>query len=183
MKGSYNRENAVTALAALKVFVASLPSSAPRPNPVIPSTVVWPGRFQRVGNFILDGAHNPPGARALLDNLEKQEGFGSFNLVAGFCGDKDVNEILSILAPAFRRGFAVQTNNSRSLSSEETALKMRDAGIDAVPCESVRQALDRADGTPSVVCGSLFLVGEALAELGAYPWGSIRVDAAERMVV
>lgn len=183
LKGSYNRENAVTALAALKVFEAGLPSSAPRLAPGIPSAIIWPGRFQRIGDFVLDGAHNPPGARALVDNLKGVEDFGSFNLVAGFCGDKDVNEVLSILAPAFRRGFAVRTNNPRSLSAEETAAKMRDAGIDAVPCESVRQALGRAGRDPSVVCGSLFLVGEALAELGAYPWGKVRFDAAERLKV
>lgn len=176
LKGAFNRENAVTALAALKVLFAGHP-------PAVPSTVVWPGRFQRVGGIILDGAHNPPGARALAYALKEEESFGRFDLVAGFCGDKDVDEILSILAPAVRRGLAVRTNNPRSLSAEETAAKMRAAGIDAEACASLPEALDRVDRNASVVCGSLFLVGEALAALGAYPWGSVRFDAAERLKV
>jgi len=187
LAGSFNRENAVTAIAALKVlgsFRADLGKGF--------SKVVWPGRFQVVRNFIVDGAHNPPAARALAAALK---GFGkgsTFNLIAGFCGDKDVAEVLSILAPFVKNGYAVRTNNPRSLSSEETAAKMRAAGMDAVACASLKEAIDNAaahderlgradvDVRPSaIICGSLFLAGEALVELGAYPWPATRFDASE----
>ena len=184
--GSFNRENAVTALAALKVLAGNQTIAE---NQTIKqsqikqlSHVVWPGRFQKVGNFIVDGAHNPPAARALAESLETQ-GFGprTLNLVCGFCGDKDVNEVLSILAPFAKKGFAVRTNNPRSLSAEETAAKMRAAGIDAEACGSLADARRKAGGTTTVICGSLFLAGEALVELGAYPWGSVRYDPAEKL--
>ena len=187
LPGAFNRENAVTALAALKVLLGGsrLPSTALDGF----RKVVWPGRFQRVGDFIVDGAHNPPAARALRAALEA-EGFGCkpLVLVCGFCGDKDVGETLSILAPFAKRGYAVKTNNPRSLSAEETAAKMRDAGIDAVVCGSLKEALaealaDSRRTTASeggvLVCGSLFLAGEALVALGAYPWGAPRFDGAE----
>ena len=199
--GSFNRENAVTALAALKVI-------EPSNNRTIEqfSRVIWPGRFQRVGNFIVDGAHNPPAARALREGLEGLGGLGGLehsklrstkppkhlNLVFGACGDKNVGEVLSILAPLVKKGYAVKTNNPRSLSAEETAAKMRDAGIEATACASLKEALAAASGDSKrtttsgatvLVCGSLFLAGEALVELGAYPWGASRFDPAELLRV
>ena len=178
LPGAFNRENAVTALAALKV----LPGNGRLPSMAVDGfrNVIWPGRFHRIGNFIVDGAHNPPAARALRESLEA-EGFrhGALDLVCGFCGDKDVGEVLAILAPLAGRGHAVRTNNPRSLSAEETAAKMRAAGIDASARGSLREAIDRSSDRETLVCGSLFLAGEALVELGAYPWGSPRFDAAE----
>ena len=62
---------------------------------------------------------------------------------------------------------------------------MRAAGIDASPCGSLREAIEHSNNpnTRTVVCGSLFLVGEALVELGAYPWGASRFDPAELLKV
>ena len=181
--GAFNRENAVTALAALKVLFRSGRSLSTAIEGF--RHVLWPGRFQCVGNFIVDGAHNPPAARALRAALEGEDfRHKTLDLICGFCGDKDVGEVLSILAPIVKKGYAVQTNNPRSLSAAETAAKMRAAGIDAVACESLREAVELAgqkmgDGRRALICGSLFLAGEALVELGTYPWGSARFDLSE----
>ena len=184
LAGAFNRENAVTAIAALKVLLA---------KPLSPEVLeglkktVWPGRFQRVGNYIVDGAHNPPAAVALAKTLDEEFPGRRLPLVTGFCGDKDVVQVLRTLAPHVSRGFAVRTNNPRSLSAEETAAKMRDVGIVAEPCGSLEEALSKAGkGTdphvPALVCGSLFLAGEALATLGAYPWGDVsRADPSESL--
>ena len=185
LPGAFNRENAVTALAALKVLFdcGRLPSTAVDGF----RNAVWPGRFQRVGNFIVDGAHNPPAARALRTALETEDfRQKTLDLICGFCGDKDVGEVLSILAPIVKKGYAVRTNNPRSLSAEETAAKMCAAGIDAVACGSLKEAVELAglktgDGRRTLICGSLFLAGEALVELGAYPWGNTRFDMNESL--
>ena len=172
LAGTFNRENAVTALAALKVLGKGDARGF--------ADVVWPGRFQHVGNFIVDGAHNPPAARALAAALRELNLSEPLTLVAGFCGDKDVGEVLSILAPFVKKGFAVRTNNPRSLSAEETAEKMRAAGIDAVASPSLAAAIGSASSARhALICGSLFLAGEALVELGAYPWPDPRFDASE----
>ena len=72
------------------------------------------------------------------------------------------------------------------LDSVSLSRKMHDAGIDAKPCASLKEALAISrsrtsydDGIAAVVCGSLFLAGEALVELGAYPWPSDRIDPSE----
>ena len=172
LAGTFNRENAVTALAALKVLGKGDASGF--------ADVVWPGRFQRVENFIIDGAHNPPAAHALAEALRELHLSEPIALIAGFCGDKDVGDVLSILAPFVKKGYAVRTNNPRSLSAEETAEKMRAAGIDAVAAPSLAAAIGSASSAPrALICGSLFLAGEALVELGAYPWPKPRFDAAE----
>ena len=181
--GAFNRENAVTALAALKVLHG---------HPASFSRVVWPGRFQRVGRFLIDGAHNPPAAQALAEALAREPELAetkSLNLVFGACGDKDVAGVLRILAPFVRRAYAVRTNNPRSLSAEDLAARMREAGLDATPCASLSEALSAASARqaepPSrvtLVCGSLFLAGEALVALGAYPGQEPRFDPAEALV-
>ena len=190
--GSFNRENAVTAIAALKTLGLTKGMADGLGN------VVWPGRFQRVGRFIIDGAHNPPAARALAAALRKYAPFaGSVpTLVAGFCGDKDVDETLRILAPFVKKGIAVRTNNPRSLDPAELARKMESVGISAISCDSVQLALEKLGSVPPktgsvpkceavdvLICGSLFLAGEALAALGAFPWQTDRFDAAEILKV
>ena len=182
LRGEFNRENAVTVLAALKVLEGPRFAAAAT---VGLSRVVWPGRFQKIGRFIVDGAHNPPAAKALAKSLEAEG--GTFSLIAGFCGDKDVDEVLRILSPFVKKGCAVRTNNPRSLTAETVAEKMRAAGIPAVACDSLRSALALDRSTPrspdasTLICGSLFLAGEALVELGAYPWGVTRFDPSERL--
>lgn len=186
LEGAFNRENGVTALAVLKVL-GQLGSALEGFR-----QVVWPGRFQRVGRFIVDGAHNPPAARALataLGSVLDQKCM----LIAGFCGDKDVEETLRMLKPHVARAIAVRTTNPRSLSPEALVCRMESAGIPATACETLKDAIDLVESerttgrenvqslSPVLICGSLFLAGESLVELGAYPWGEPRYDPSERL--
>lgn len=97
-------------------------------------------------------------------------------LVAGFCGDKESAAHLDVMRSCVTRGWAVPIANDRSQTPAETAARMRTAGIPSEPCADVGTALAqaaawaRAAGGTVVVCGSLFLVGEALTRLAAYPW-------------
>ena len=226
--GSFNRENAVTALALMKALPADLrPDGAAIGRGL--ADVVWPGRFQRVGRFIVDGAHNPPAAQALVSALAQSPNpiisqshnpkipqfhnsplphppiaqspnpiipqshnsiisqFHNFpiptplTLIAGFCGDKDVREVLRILKPVVGRAIAVRTNNPRSLPAEELAAMMREEGIAAVAAASLPEAIAMSGDDPTLICGSLFLAGEALVALGAYPYSADRFDPSEQL--
>lgn len=184
--GAFNRENAVTALAVLRTLegLGTVPAA---PDPCAGfNAVCWPGRYQRLGATLVDGAHNPPAAAALAAAL-RADGVQarSLALVSGFCGDKDVAAVLRTLSPLVARGYAVKTSNPRSLSAAETAARMRAAGIDATACASLDEALahsgaasaakEQVAAAPSaLVAGSLFLAGEALAALGAVPAPSDR---------
>ena len=148
--------------------------------------VCWPGRFQLAAKappVIVDGAHNPEGARALRQALKGCGVKAPVGLVAGFCGDKDALSHLRVLAPVIKRAWGVAIPNPRSLTADQTVGVMRMAGIDeAAACGGVEEALDaarlwarEADGVV-LVCGSLFLAGAALVALDAFPWACDRHD-------
>ena len=183
--GTFQKENAATVKAVLDVLREGRAPARPFaiPDSAIAeglANVVWPGRCQRIAkdgaDFLVDGAHNPDAAVALRHVLEN-ESVRHVGLVAGFCGDKDIAGHLHTLAPLVSRAWAVPIRNDRSLAPDAVAAHMRDAGIaDATPCADVPTALSasagwsRETGNVVVVCGSLFLAGEALVALDAYPW-------------
>ncbi|HNX35817.1 MAG TPA: folylpolyglutamate synthase/dihydrofolate synthase family protein [Kiritimatiellia bacterium] len=189
LAGAFQVENVCTAVAALETVAQC---GLPIPDEAFVKglgTVCWPGRFQlavKTPPVIVDGAHNPEGARALRQALKRCQVKKPIGLVAGFCGDKDALAHLRVLAPVVKRAWGVATRNPRSLTAEQTVGVMRMAGLDAAAaCGSVRDALEaaqqwarEADGVV-LVCGSLFLAGEALVALGAFPWPSDRNDANE----
>jgi folylpolyglutamate synthase/dihydropteroate synthase len=61
---------------------------------------------------------------------------------------------------------------------------MRELGMEARSCANgLSEALAQSDmSVRTLVCGSLFLAGEALVELNALPWtGPIRFDVSEQV--
>ena len=180
LRGAFNRENCVTALAALDVLKrdAGFPLGG-----FSLAGVSWPGRFQRIGRFLVDGAHNPPAAAALAAALAEELRPGEkVDLIAGFCSDKDRAAVLRLLAPLCSRAFAVRTQNPRSVAPETLAEEMRSAGMAAEAAATLGEAMARAAAGPAktiLVCGSLFLAGEALAALGAYENAPRTLEPAE----
>ena len=164
--GAFNRENAITAMAVLDALRVRTDAVARGF-----AAVEWPGRYQRVVKdgkvFLVDGAHNPPAMGALVASLQAERnadsGCGVGRVaICGFCGDKDVAANLRLLREVADEGFAVPIRNPRSLPPERTAELMREAGFGSVRiCRTVGEALAAAP-SGTVVCGSLFLAGEAL---------------------
>ena len=125
-----------------------------------------PGRLEYISNFLLDGAHNPGGAKALrkfLDESEKRP----ITLIFGAMQNKAVGEIAGILWPRADKVILTRPSNSRAMSVDELAA-FAPEGIDfnkIVKIASVAEAMEKArEVTPSdgviVVTGSLYLVGE-----------------------
>jgi dihydrofolate synthase/folylpolyglutamate synthase len=144
----------------------------------------WPGRFQVVPatgdnpEYVLDVAHNPAGAWALRSTLSAAcrdlENGRDVTMVFGVMRDKAIREITEILFPIARHVIVTHANNPRSASPDEIrqAAARVAAGIDIVEAENVASALNRARNVagPSgliVVTGSIYVVGEAMQELGA----------------
>jgi len=175
LAGAFQAENAATAVAALEAVArCGLPVSETAVVEGLAS-VCWPGRFQlavAAPPVIVDGAHNPDGARALVQSLKSCRVRNNVGLVAGFCGDKDAASFLRVLAPVVKRAWAVAVPNPRSLSADETAGLMREAGMrDVATSGALGAALTQAQawategGGSVVICGSLFLAGAALSLL------------------
>jgi len=191
LAGAFQVENVCAAVAALEAVAEN---GLPLPDEAFVTgleQVQWPGRFQLVCEsppMLVDGAHNPDGARALRLALKSCGCRKPLGLVAGFCADKDALSHVRALAPAVRRAWGVAVPNPRTRTADQTVGVMRMAGIGhADACGTLREALDRArewaleaDGMV-VVCGSLFLAGAALLELGAFPWPADRRDPNEAL--
>jgi dihydrofolate synthase/folylpolyglutamate synthase len=132
----------------------------------------WPGRFEvrrREGGWlVLDGAHNPAGARALAASLEAYFGDTPATFVVGVLRDKDAAGILRPLLDRARRVILTAFGSPRAAAPEQLRALVP-AAVPAVVAPSVAEALRAAEEeSPSpIVCvaGSLALVGDALRHL------------------
>ena len=73
-----------------------------------------PGRLEYLGQFLLDGAHNPAGARVLAEFLDEFEQ-RPITLVFGAMQGKDVAAMCEILFPRAGSIVITQPKNSRAM--------------------------------------------------------------------
>jgi dihydrofolate synthase/folylpolyglutamate synthase len=120
--------------------------------------VVLPGRLERRAGEIRDGAHNPDGARHLVDQLDGDD----FTIVASILADKDVDAMLAALRRVGRRFVATRSSSARALPASELAdvARARFDHVEVVddPVAAVARAHEL--GEPVLVTGSLYLLGD-----------------------
>ncbi len=123
------------------------------------STARWPGRLERIGDVLLDAAHNPDGARALARSLPRLAAGRPVTLVFGVVSDKDAAAMLAPLQPLVARVILTSPPSPRARDPE--TLRALAPGATVFP--SVAGALDAACAGNGlvVVAGSIFLVAEA----------------------
>jgi dihydrofolate synthase/folylpolyglutamate synthase len=131
----------------------------------------WPGRLQIVRRApwtILDGAHNPDGARALAASLRALFGAVPVTFVLGVYADKDARGIIGALAPLAARFILTRAASERAADPGALAALVA-AGTPRTVTASVAEALSLASSsaTTTIICvaGSLAVVGEALRHL------------------
>jgi dihydrofolate synthase/folylpolyglutamate synthase len=131
--------------------------------------VSWPGRLERIGNVLLDAAHNPDGAESLAAHLRSLGVTpGDVALVFGTLADKDWEPMLDTLAPlAATRVYVAPSGASRN-AIDPAAMAARHPGTVA---PSLPEALAALASGPAlvVVAGSMVLVGHARAVLLGLP--------------
>jgi dihydrofolate synthase/folylpolyglutamate synthase len=126
--------------------------------------VSWPGRFQEIQpGIFLDGAHNPAAAKALADTWRSHFPEVKPTILIGMVADKDIAQTLSELSSIAASWIAVAPNSPRSLPVEDLASQIRLVSQAAVITSSSLAETLTLIPAPLLICGSLFLVGEALA--------------------
>jgi dihydrofolate synthase/folylpolyglutamate synthase len=157
LAGQHQVENARTAAIVL-IHLGVSPAGI--------ATTTWPGRLEQVSRnpeIILDGAHNPAGARALADYIRRFYAGRRIWMVYGVMRDKAVGEMTSLLFPLAHRVILTAPDNSRAMAPEEIPAP------GATITHNVSQALAiLSEALPSdviFITGSLFVVGEARALL------------------
>lgn len=167
--GAHQVKNAATALAALSV----LPKYGyPIPEKAFTegfAAVAFPARLEVLSKrpvVILDGAHNPDGTRTLAEALRRYLRGRRLVGLIGMLADKAVSTAAENLRGLFSQVVAVAPDNPRAMPAEELAAIWRMEGVEAVPAYGVDEALERAFSLMGkedalVICGSLYLAGEA----------------------
>jgi len=127
----------------------------------------WPGRLEQIGErplVLLDGAHNPAGAREVASFVREHLAGRKLRLVYASMRDKAIAEISEILFPLAEEVFLTQPDQPRAATPEEilAVARCRTARIVVEPDPA--RALERAIQASSVedvvlAAGSLFLVG------------------------
>ena len=120
--------------------------------------VSLPGRLERRGGEVRDGAHNPEGVRWLQEHLPPDD----YTVMASILADKDVDAMLEGLAALGRRFVACRSSSPRALPAAELARRARPR-FDVVEArEDPSEALVRAHelGEPVLVTGSLYLLAD-----------------------
>ena len=182
--GAHQAQNAVLALAAVEAFIGG---DDPLDADVVRQAfaeVTSPGRLEvirRSPTIVLDAAHNPHGAAAVVDAVGDSFAFDPLIGVVGVMEDKDHEGMLSELEPVLAHIVCTQNSTARSMPADQLAeVALGIFGQDRVSvAPSLADAIDQAAalaeaggvfgeaiGSGAVlVTGSVVTVGEARAML------------------
>ena len=171
--GEHQVKNAALALAALEVLRGRgwkiLPEALRRGF----AAARLPARLEVLSQeppVLVDGAHNPGGTAALADALRRYLPGKKITAVMGMMADKDARGAAENLRGIFSRVIAVAPPSPRAMGAESFAALWRAAGTEAQAVPGTEKALQLAfsglgSGGALVVCGSLYLAGEARGPL------------------
>lgn len=135
--------------------------------------VRWAGRLQYLPGYdlLLDGAHNPAGAKALRDSLEQLYPEKKLLYVLSSFESKDVVRLLEGLVRGGERVFVAEAKGRRSSHSKEFLLNcLRELGAEGESFASIAEAVDaarqrRESNEVVVVSGSFAAVKETMQHL------------------
>ena len=179
LHGLHQAANAAYALAAVEAFLGFAGGIDPDVIREGFAAVRSRGRlevvlFEEAAPVIIDGAHNPAGARSLAVALANEFAFRHRVFVLGILGDKDIEAMVAELQPVASHVVVTTPPSDRAASADRLEKVVRAAGISVETADTVAEGLERARGVASdldavVVTGSLYTVGAARDALGLDP--------------
>lgn len=132
-----------------------------------------PGRMQLIGSdptVVVDAAHNPHGATALVESLRESFDVEEWGVVFGAMGDKDIRSTLQALQPIATHLFATEADSERAASADEVADAAEEIGMRPTvhpnvgdACDAAREWAAEGESRAVLVAGSIILGGEAIA--------------------
>jgi dihydrofolate synthase/folylpolyglutamate synthase len=180
LRGRHQADNAVVAVRLLETLNAvGLKVEADAVKAAVTETV-WPGRLDirrdvRGRQVLLDGAHNPAGARVLASYLEEFHP-GGLPVVFGVMADKDVAGTLQPLLRPAAPLVVTRPPVGRAMEPSLVEKVARKAGYkgNLVLEPDAGAAIEKAWAFSPFVCacGSIFLVGEVLNVMGLPAWSA-----------
>lgn len=183
--GDFQRDNLAVAIAAVERHLGG----ALRPGPLRRSLarVRMPGRLEVVAQSpltVLDGAHNPAGAAAMVGSLRSVVGRRRIVAVMSVLGDKDAAAMVGPLAEECDVLIATRSSHPRAAAPDVLAHLARLGGMTAETVEDPFDAIARGRrlagrGGALLVCGSLYLLADVRGALVAGDEGGTDMLGAE----
>ena len=181
--GGHQYQNAALALAAMKTASPQV-FAAPAFHGI--AAAKWPGRIQELQNGILkdqlksgrriwlDGAHNAHGATALVETLRSLSP-DKWMVIFGALDTRPAAAFLSQIQPIAAHIHTLTiADQPAAIEAEILAQTARELNIPAQPVASPDAALQAIEAMappdmPVIICGSLYLAGQVLAENNTLP--------------
>jgi dihydrofolate synthase/folylpolyglutamate synthase len=173
MRGPHQAANAAVALAAVAELRHQGWCISAQAMRMGLDSAVLPGRVEVVAGeptVVLDTAHNPASARALVEALGEMPAPSRRTLVLSISHDKDLRAIVQELAPHFDRFVVTQyQENPRAVPAEDLARivqhtligRPRNVTVSATPQQAWRYVCDTAIlGERVCIAGSFYLTAE-----------------------
>jgi dihydrofolate synthase / folylpolyglutamate synthase len=171
--GAHQGQNAAVALAAVEAFVGEDPLDAGLVRPAF-EEVTSPGRLEiirRSPAIVLDAAHNPHGAAAVVHALDDSFTFDPLIGVVAVMADKDYEGLLAAFEPAMAAIVCTQNRTPRALPADRLADVAR--GIFGIDRVYVAPRLDDAIEQAATLAEEGGVFGEAIGSGGVLITGSV----------
>lgn len=157
MLGAYQVQNAATAIKATQLL--GINSDAIKQGIF---NAHWEYRFERIGKFILDGAHNPDGAQMLAKSLCSIPNIGSTAFICACFKDKDYKKIAEYTASYAKKVYCLKAPTTRGLNPEELCSTFSSNGVNACVSQSLQDAISSCSEYDNIVVfGTLSILYEA----------------------
>ncbi len=173
--GAHQAANTAVALAMAELLPTELRPTEAELHRGLPH-VQLPGRFQRVGKYLFDVAHNPDGAAVLVNTLAAIGPAKPVVAVLSVLSDKDWRGIIDVLGPVVDQ--LILTNAptappNRAWHLPEPLAYARAMGFNAELVRDFDRALELGAerGATVLITGSFHTVGDAMSRLEVSPTG------------
>jgi len=130
--------------------------------------VKWIGRLEVLGKkplIVLDGAHNIDGIKNLVKSVKKYLVYNNIILIIGILADKQIDEMITLIAPLAKKIIVVTPNSNRAQNADVLKRAIENYNINCEAFESYEIAYNAARSYCKaddllLVCGSLYMIGD-----------------------
>lgn len=160
LKGTYQKENIGLVLAAIDVLNKKGFEITQEIIKKGLKEVKHPCRFELINkNFIIDGAHNPNGTKALRESLDFYYPDSSFRFIFGCLNNKDYTQMMKNL---FTEKDEVYFYEFKS----KNACTVKELSNSCLFKSKKFKEYKKGDNTITVICGSFYMIKELLEKMG-----------------
>jgi dihydrofolate synthase/folylpolyglutamate synthase len=132
------------------------------------SKVEWHGRLEVMGReplVVIDGAHNIDGISKLSESVDRYFEYKNMVLILGILADKEVEKMVSVIAPKASRIITVTPNSHRAKAGNELSQVIAKFNRNVEHADEYEEAYNKALSYCSpqdllLISGSLYMIGD-----------------------